>query len=74
MKLLYIYILLGAATFVLNLALTLHLLRSGSRQRLKEANFNNELITFRLAREHNAEGVTTEAVRYAETMLLEEEP
>jgi hypothetical protein len=74
MKLQYIYVLFGTATFVLNLALTLHLLRSGNRQKQKEAYSDNELITFRLAREHNNEGLTTEAVRYTETRLLEEEP
>lgn len=74
MKLQYIYILLGSATFVLNLALALHLFRSRNCPDQRGADDDNELITFRLARERNTEGFTTEAIRYDETLPMEEEP
>lgn len=74
MRLQYIYILLGTVTLLLNLALTLHLFRGGSCRKQKDDYLDNELITFRLAREHKAERLTTEAVRYDETLLLEDEP
>jgi hypothetical protein len=71
LKLHYIYVLLGILTLALNLALTLHLFRSHKSGNYKETLERNELITFRLTREHNAEGVTTAAVPYEDTVPLE---
>lgn len=72
MKLHYIYILLGIATFALNLALMVHLFRSGKTSRDRADALSNDLITFRLTRERRAEGATTAAVAYDETLPLEE--
>ncbi len=71
MKLHYIYVLLGVLTFSLNVALTLHLLKSHKSEDCKETWEGNNLITFRLTREHNAEGVTTAAAPYDDTVPLE---
>ncbi|MHB1394036.1 MAG: hypothetical protein ACYCYE_13375 [Clostridia bacterium] len=71
MKLHYIYVLLGIITLALNLALIMHLFRSHKSEVCKETWEGNDLITFRLSREHNAEGVTTAAVPYDDTVPLE---
>lgn len=71
MKLHYIYLLLGILTFALNLALTLHLFRSHKSGDCKETWERNDIITFRLNRGNNAEGVTTAAVPYDDTAPLD---
>lgn len=71
MKLHYIYVLLGILTLALNLALTFHLFRSHKSENYKETLERNELITFRLTKEHNAEGITTAAAPYEDTVPLE---
>jgi len=73
MKLHYIYILLGIATLALNLALTVHLFRSRKGLSCSQALVGNEVITFRLAKGHDAEGATTAAVPYDETLPMEED-
>jgi hypothetical protein len=71
LKLHGIYVLLGISTLALNLALTMHLFRSHNSANRKEIQSDNDLITFRLIREHNSEGITTAAVAYDDTALLE---
>jgi hypothetical protein len=71
LKLHYIFLLIGVSTLALNIALTLHLFRSHKSDGHKKAWEGNDLITFRLTRGNNAEGVTTAAVPYDDTAPLE---
>ncbi|KUO69932.1 MAG: hypothetical protein APF77_17470 [Clostridia bacterium BRH_c25] len=70
MKLHLIYISVGIATLLLNLALTLHIMRKNTSTRHKESWDGDDVITFRLARDSNAEGATTVAEPYDDTLHL----
>ncbi|HYF75449.1 MAG TPA: hypothetical protein VD757_02575 [Candidatus Nitrosocosmicus sp.] len=72
MKLHYIYILLGTATLILNLALTIHLFRRPKGLKDRKEQQEDGLITFKLSKERSAEGLTTAAVLYDDTVLLED--
>ena len=71
-KLHYIYVLIGIATLTLNIALTVHLFKSRKSPYCRQTSDAEDLITFRLAREHYTEGGTTAAVPYDDTVLLED--
>lgn len=73
MKLHYIYIGLGIATLALNLTLMVHLFGIRKGQVYCQADEDNDVITFRLTREHNVEGVTTVAVPYDDTLPMEKD-
>jgi len=70
LKLHIIYIFIGISTLLLNLALTLHIIRKNNGGRHKATWDYDDLITFRLTRNSNAEGVTTVAESYSDTMPL----
>lgn len=65
------FLLLGIFTLALNIALTLHLFRSYKREDHKKNLEGNDLITFRLTRGSYAEGGTTAAAPYDDTVPLE---
>jgi len=71
LKLHYIYLFIGISTLVLNLALTMHLIRKHTSTSSKESWDCDQVITFRLTKENSAEGVTTAAVPYEDTIPLE---
>lgn len=73
MKLQFIYLLLGITTLALNFALTVHLFRNRKSTDCSRAPEDNDIITFRLTRRLNVEGLTTAAVPYDETLPLEED-
>lgn len=71
-KLHYIYLLIGVSTFALNFALTLHIIRKRISTSCKNASWDyDDVMTFSLTRERSAEGATTVAVPYDDTVLLE---
>lgn len=74
MKLYYIYVMLGIATLILNLVLTVHLFKTHKGSNTIEPVEEEDLITFRLTREHNAEKATTAAVQYDDTVPLGIDP
>lgn len=71
MKLHFIYMSIGISTLLLNLALTLHLIRSKKTAGYKDARECGEVTTFKLTRNADDEGDTTLAAHYEDTQPLE---
>ena len=70
MKLHFIYMSIGISTLVLNLALTLHIIRKRRGTELRDTCGCEDIMTFRLTGENSSEGNTTEAILYDDTVVL----
>lgn len=71
LKLHYIYLFIGISTLALNFVLTMHIIKK-PRSRVYRGNYGcDDVITFRLTRNNNAEGFTTAAAFCDETAPLE---
>jgi hypothetical protein len=71
LKLHYVYISIGILTLVLNLVLTLHLIRKRKDIRHKSALDYDDIVTFRLGLENSNGDNTTEALPYDDTVALQ---
>lgn len=70
LKLHCIYLFIGISTLVLNLVLTIHMIRKYKRNNCKENRDCDEIITFSLTGGNSDEDVTTAAVPYEDTIPL----
>jgi len=66
-----IYILTGVSTLLLNLILTLHIIRKNSYVKCRDIPGREDIITFRLDRNAEAEGATTVQDSCGDTVSLE---
>ncbi|HOR85756.1 MAG TPA: hypothetical protein PLL98_04640 [Bacillota bacterium] len=70
MKINYIYLFIGFSTLILNIALTFHIIKKCTGTYSRGSHSCDDVITFRLSRENNAEGITTEALPCDDTIPL----
>ena len=71
MELHTIYILIGVFTLILNLALTLHIIRGHRNESRRKNLYCEEVITFRLTGAEGIEDATTAAAPCDDTVPLE---
>lgn len=71
MKLHFIYMSIGILTLVLNLVLTMHIIRKHKEIRHKNTLNGDDIITFRLGGESSNIDNTTGAVIYDDTVSLQ---
>lgn len=71
MKLHFIYIFIGISTLILNLILTLHIIRKHKNESCQRNWDYEQVITFRLSGKESIEGITTAAAACDDTVPLE---